>query len=782
LTVLDDLWTDVRLAVRTWRRNLGLAAVVTTVLTVGIGISSTAVTLILDEYFAPTVRSDPDSYAQAYLARTTTEAPATNFGRFSVEDVEAIQGHAKSLRVAAWRPAAAPLGDDAALVRGRMVTCNSFSVQGLGRPLLGRFLDQSDCVSAAPVAVITESLWRHQFGADPGVIGRGVSYGIPLTIVGVAPGAESGWTGPGVFIPYTVAPASLSPSARVYRITGRLTPGYTRPAAAAELNLILAQLDARYPGRRSQVAVTSGSAPDDQAGTWAIMFLLLGVVTMVVLLVCANAATLVLSRAHARRHEIAVRLSLGAGVGRLLRMLVTETLVLALVAAGLSVVIARELPSLLVPLLDTYPGRSVSPDWRVWVFLAAITLLAALASGLTPALEALRANTTESLKQRPGAGGGRGRFDLRGLLVVAQIAIAVALLGGAGVFMRSYLRTALDHPGFETRQLLLSELTVWDAQQPSWPAVQQRVAAEVRAVPGVETVAFAENRPASGDRLTLTSAAGLSRTALANGVSPSFFATIGAPLLRGRALHPDDPVTGGVIPVVVSQRLAADLLPGLDPLGQVLQARDDTRFLVVGVAKDILRPGRLLEAALYRPLQPAQNILLVRHAGDPLAVVAGVNGAIRRAAPGIHGRTRVFQSTFDHDVDEIGDLTALGMILGVCALLLAMLGVYGVVSFAAQRRTKEMAIRAALGGRALDIVRALTAGPIKQLAVGLTAGVAMALALAAAAGTFAKHIRPGDPLPYAAAIVLVTAATMLAMLRPAHRAMTADPITALREE
>ena len=544
----------------------------------------------------------------------------------------------------------------------------------------------------------------------------------------------------------------------------------------------MARLDARYPGRRSRIAVTGGAAPNDQAGTWPIMFLLVGVVAMVVLLVCTNAATLVLSRAHARRHEIAVRLSLGAGTGRLMRMLVTETLVLALVAAGLSVVIASELPQLLVPLLQTDPARTVSTDWRVWVFLAGITLLAALASGLAPALEALRADTSESLKQRPGASGGRGKVDLRGFLVVAQISIAVALLGGAGVFMRSYLRTALEDPGFETRKVLLSEIGLWGAQQPSWPAIQSRIAAEVGAVPGVENVAFAESRPASGDWRTLASAAGVSGRARFNGVSPGFFATIGVPLLRGRALQPDDPATGGVIPVVVSQRLAALLLPGVDPLGQVLRAGDGSRYSVVGVARDILQPGRNVNPTLYRPLQPAQNILLIRFAGDPLAVAKGVGDAIRRADPGIYGRPRVFQSTFDNDIDEIGDLTALGMILGICALLIAVLGVYGVVSFAAQRRTKELAIRAALGGRGRDIVRALTAGPIRQLGVGLIGGLAMAVFLAAAGNTFAPNIRPSDPLPYATAILLVTTAALLAMLRPARRAMTADPITALREE
>ena len=218
LGLLDDFWTDVRLALRTWRRNPGLAFVVTTILTVGIGISSTAVTLIIDEYF-PSYSSDPNrdtgTYAQAYLSRTTAEEPATDFRRFNVEDVEAIQRHAKSLRSAAWRPLSGAMGDDmSALVSGRMVTCNFFSVRGVVRPVLGRFLDESDCATAARVAVISESLWRRRFGADPGVIGRVISYNLPLTIVGVSPGGDG------------LGPAPPSPT-RCRRRTGRRCPGCT---------------------------------------------------------------------------------------------------------------------------------------------------------------------------------------------------------------------------------------------------------------------------------------------------------------------------------------------------------------------------------------------------------------------------------------------------------------------------------------------------------------------------------------------------------------------------
>jgi len=784
---LDDLWTDLRLAMRNWRRNPGLALVVTTILTVGIGIGSAGFTLINDEFFRSSTTFDPDSFVSMSLARTTTAEPPADFGGFAVEDVEAIQQRSRSLaRSAAWRPVAGPVGDVPALVGGRLATCDIFSVLGPVRPLLGRLLDQNDCRSAARVTVIGERLWRSRFNADPGVIGRVVSYNVPLTIVGVLPSMPgTGWPPAMLWIPYTLSPAwSMPASGRAYRLMGRLAPGQTPVAASAELNVIMAQLDGQAPGRHSKVRVSGdgSAAAAIDLEDWGRPILLIGVVTMMVLLVSATVVTLILARAHARKHEIAIRLSLGAGTGRLLRMLITETTVLALVAAAVSVLIAYHVPQLLVPLLETDPARQVPPDWRVWTFLAAITLLAAVASGLTPALEALKVNTADSLKGRPGAGPGKEKLDPRAVLVVVQISIAVALLGGAAAFMRGYLATVFEDPGFETRQTMLVRLTVWGSQPISWPIAQQDIARQVRALPGVENVAFSEDKPALGRRRTVTSASGLTRRVRVNGVSPSFFETLGIPLLRGRALQPDDPVTGSLVPVVVSQRLATELLPGLDPLGQLLRAADGAHLSVVGVAGDVAQPGRTMEPSLYRPLPPERNFLLVRFAGDPVSAVAAVSSAVRRAVPGIYGLPQTFRQDFDGDIEEIGDSTALVMILGVTALLLALLGVYGTVAFMAQRRTKEMAIRAALGASGRDILRALTTGPRKYVALGLGIGLAVAVLLVQAAGILKRNLQAADPIPYAAAGALVAAAAFVAMLRPARRAMTADPIAALRED
>lgn len=229
--VLDDLRVDLRLALRTWRRNPVWRFVVTTILTVGIGVSTAAFTLINDEFFLPPVGVDPGSFAQAALARTTTQEPPVNFGGFTIEDVEAIQQRSKSLaQTAAWRPVAAPLEEDAStVVAGKLVTCNIFAVNGPVRPLLGRLLDQSDCLSAARVAVISESLWRNRFSSDPGVIGRVVSYNGAMTIVGVTPPLTAGWSEPALWLPYTLWPAWNMPrSGQAHKLTGRLTPGHSR--------------------------------------------------------------------------------------------------------------------------------------------------------------------------------------------------------------------------------------------------------------------------------------------------------------------------------------------------------------------------------------------------------------------------------------------------------------------------------------------------------------------------------------------------------------------------
>jgi putative ABC transport system permease protein len=783
---LEDLRDDVRLSFRTWRKNFGLALAVVATLTVGIGISSSVFTLLNAQFLRSRIDVDPDSYAQLHLARTTTQDPSEEeFGRLSIDDITAIQKRSRSLsRVVGSASVRGPLGEGGRLIQGDVVTCNFFSVTQGRPPLLGRLLDPGDCLSGARVAVISQALWRDHFGSDPNIVGRVISFNGPLTVVGVV-ASEGG----GVRMPYTLGPAwNILPSDAKYRASGRLAPGYTRASAEAELNVILTQEDRLHPGRHSKLVISDGSAiesPNDKADAWRIVLLVLAVVIMIVVLVSANVLTLILSRAHARKPEIALRLSLGASVMRLLRMLVTETMVLAAVAAAFSAVIAYQLPPFLLPYLGMDHDVPIRPDWRVWTFMTVLTLVATLGSGLTPALEALKVNTTDAMKGRAGMGNTKGKFDVRNILIIGQVAVAVALLGGSAIFVRAYLRTLQTEAGFDTQHTMFVRLASWGPLKTTWPIAHQSIARAVRAQPGIEGVALTRSKPPKGNSTyRVVSPTGVQVRIRENMVSPDFFSTLGVPLLRGRPLQADDPTAGNVVPAVISQRLATELFQGRDPLGQNLTLPwRQWKYTVVGVAGDIAQPSRSIEPVLYRPLAPGPiAVLLVRFSGDPSSVSAAVAATIERTAPGVYGRPETFDSNFDQDTYEIGRSTALVAVVGAGTLLLALIGVYGTISFAASRRRKEMGIRVALGAHGLDIVRALTTRPMVYVLVGLALGTVLAVVLVPLAGILERDLQASDPLAYAGAMLLVAAAAVLAMVKPTHRAMSADPIAALRDQ
>ena len=784
LRFFDELGADLRFAMRSLRRHLGLALAVTATLTIGIAVSSVAFTLFNAQYLKARFINDPGSFAQVFVAQKKGASSRLDFGGIEREDLEAIQQRSKALaQVAGASVVSASLGEDLDQVWGSLVTCNHFSVGGVLRPVLGRLLDQRDCSAGARVMVMSEALWRGRFGADPNVVGRVLSYNLPLTVVGIAGGQAGKWGN--VYVPYTLASAWERPP--IFAASGRLSPGHTRAQAGSELNLILAQQDRLHPGRRSTVVVTDGSwaqRPFETGKTKAFLGVMLGVLIMVVMLVSANVVTLLLSRAHARRHEIAVRLALGAGRRRLMKMLMTETLLLAAVAGALSLVIAHQLP-LMLRLVDGDVSLAVGLDWRVWAFVTAASLMAGLLTGLTPALEALKADQMGSLKGKPGGDGvGGRRIELRGLLIGAQVAVAVALLAGAALFVRAYQAAVRTDPGFEPRRTMLVPLRARrQAVPPSWAGLRQAITGELRATAGIEGVAFAEAKPHRGGlSVRLTSSQGRVGRVKTNGVSGSLFRTLGVPIRRGRGLAEDDPVTGSTIRVVVSQSLVDALLPGREPLGETLSAPDGVRYQIVGVIGDLAQPGRAPWMLLFRPLPPGPADLLVRFSGDEITAAGRVVAALKAAAPGGYGRPVTYQTSFDHDVEEIGNEAAVVLILGSSALALALIGVYGTVSFTARRRMKEMGIRVALGARGGDILRALMNAPALYVVAGLTLGLSFAFLAAPSIEPLEKDLAFRDPLAYFTAAAVVAAAALAAMLRPARRAMAADPVTVLRED
>jgi predicted permease len=778
--VLDELAGDLRFAVRGWRRHRGLALAVTFILSVGIGIPSTTFTFINAALFRPPVRFDPPSFVKLFVAHATAPATHGSFDPPELEDLRALEGASRTLAaVAGLRSIGGRLGNERQDVRGVLVTCDFFAVHPGMRPLLGRLLDRRDCAEGAPVMVMGEGLWRG-LGADPGLVGRVLSYQRhPFTLVGVVQGElEAIPKRTALFVPYTQGghwPPAVSWERR-FDTAGRLRPGFTRADAAAELTLLLRQQDARHPGRTSQVVVTDGSeiAGPSHHQDLLSLALLLGVLAMIVLLVCANVVTLLLARAHARRHEIAVRLSLGAGRGRLMRMLLVEILPLAAVAAGVGVVLARELPPVLLAYVKTRPrGLPLEPDWRVWLFVAAVTVVAAVASGLTPALEALKVGLIDALKGR--AGPTQGRRRLPHLLVSAQIAVTVVLLAGASLFVRAYLRISSSELGFDVAHTLFAPLRALQDEPASWTAVHRAVIAELRATPGIEALALAEEAPPGGQyqRIQLAEE-GRSRLALVNGVSPELFATLGLPILRGRTFRAGESATAAVVPVIVSRGLARVLWGQRDPLGGQLRGGEGQSFEVVGVVGDILLPGRSDIPIFYCPLPLGPAVVLARFSGPAASASAALEAGVHRAAPGVFAAARTFESRFADDAHSLGRFAVVVGAVGGCGLLLALVGIYGTVAFTVRRRSREMGIRAALGAGSADLVAALVTPTVRAVGVGLLAGVILAVLLAPGLRPLTGELPFRDPLVHGAGALLLACAALLAMLGPVLRSLALD--------
>src|SRR5215475_10289364 len=822
--MIGDLWLDIRYAARNLRKHALLSTVVIATLTLGIGISAGVFTLINAIAFRAPVDKDYDTFVRIYSAYTKDPARPGSPGAATLEDYLAFRDRAKSLgAVAGWAQFFAPLGqDDTSETRALFVTDNFFALYDPEQPLLGRLLHPADFVAANPVIVLSERIWRDRFAADPQIVGKVTHFnGQPVTIVGVAPTFAGQLDGADAWVPYTLqtylhgGDDLLRPGEDGWlTVEGRLQPGFTRRQVATELALLAGQQDSLHPGRKTVLTVTDGSIferPESRDSAVWLFPIMVGLLNFIVLLACANVATLLLSRADARQQEIAVRLALGAGRLRLFRMLLMEPLLLAAAAGLASLYFAYRLPGVLIAWLGDPQYHqtlefSLRPDWRVFAYLAVITLFAGALAGLTPALRSLTVNLSESLKGRqPLFGAATGGTRLRGFLVGAQVALSLVLLVGAVLSVRAYRRMSAADPGYDTRQVILARALLRGKDMAQYsrsgfnPTRDQRLLAirlltqRLEALPGVQSVAFTNWRPLFTSAMFDVQVSGQPmRQAAMNGVSPGFFTTLGIPIVSGRALRESDPHCGtGNCPVVVSEELARRFWPGVSPLGMELRNPRGARFEVVGVSRDVStqRLGGRDGPTLYMPLAPIDSPFLfplVRCAGDGAAIAQSIAAAIRELSPELSIEARTLQSWMDEGLGVFRRLRTLISILGVIAVALAVIGIYGVVSFAVSRRTKEMGIRIALGAQKRDIYVAVLGAGARPVVLGLLVGLSLAWA-GAAAQTRAMQDAPVamnalDPLTFAAAALLMAALLMAAMSGPARRATRADPIQALHEE
>ena len=796
--LLATFWEDVRYGCRVIRRNPLLSLVVVLTLTVGIGINASIFTVVNGMMLRPHIYKDPDSFLRVVPDSRLQGVPR----RVSYQEYLGLRDHTRTLRqLAAFSYFPAGIGDDdPGGSVGIAVSCNFFLVDGLDRAILGRLIDLNDCGAPgqAPVAVIGEKVWHQRFASDSHIVGRIVHVNNrPVTIVGVAPDLTTSWlTPPNIWLPYTAQPYMDSSrngftddTLLWLTLAGRLAPGYSAAQVRAEFDMLERQEDRYHPGRNTAVETTGGSwlAEFELYSSARDLFLLtffLGSFTMVLLIACANVATLLLSRAAARRREIAVRLSLGAPRIRLVRMLITESLIMAALAGGASAYLVRHVPQplfrYLAPRAPEYP---MDPDWRIFLYISGIVLLSGILSGLAPALESVKVDLTSSLKGYASLLGGA---RLRAALVTAQVAMSMVLLVSAGLFAKSEERNLHADSGYLPQKVVVSQLrfpenTTAAAARVRLDAIAQRM----KALPGVRSVAFSDGLP-----MIDSSTAELrppSRTDAVQAVdiyngSPGFFETLGVPLLRGREFRESDGPA-----IVVSRSLARTFWPKEDPLGKSLTVQG-VAAVVVGVAKDVdpVRFGGSENPPLYlmRPVHPNRNVVSVRFDGDPKAGAFAVRSALREYDPGMFIVARTLQSWIDQVTEVLWNVVSLIVVLGLVATVLATTGIYGAVSFAVNQRTRDLGIRLALGATRFDIVREVFVSGGRPVLRGLFIGLWLSVVLAASLRQNMKgtplRLDSSDPLLYGGAALLLAAAAALAMSGPARRGSNSNPLDALR--
>ena len=808
---MGSLLQDLRFAVRSLAKHPGFAAVIVLTLALGIGADTAIFSIVNASLLRPLPYGEPDRLVQVEARRG-----ADDLGVSWLDYLDWKERSRAFEDMAYFQEARIHLGlrDGAKAAGAVMTTGNLFSVLRV-HPVLGRgFLPEETKTGAARVAVISQDLWTGRFGGDPGVLGQTVRIeGESHSIIGVMPQGFHFPSNADLWV--CVEPLeheSQNPrTVRGMEVVGRLKPGVSLEQARTDLRGVAAGLARQYPDSNASVEVSPIPLRDRWVGdVRTSLLLLLGACGFLLLIACANVANLLLARAVARQREISVRTALGAGRGRLVRQLLTESLVLAGLGGAVGLLFSSwGTQALLRTLVSASPAQlpawiRVETDATVLAFAVGISLLVGLLFGLAPLVPATRTDLISSLKEGSRGTDGSGSRQVRHLLVVSEVALALLLLLGAGLTMKSLVRLWNVHPGFQSDGVLT--LTARfpffgseDAQQRA--ALYRQALERIGSLPGVEAVGANTDLPLTGteawhrtdfvlpgqspEEALLNPKANLQR------VTPGYFQAMGIPLLRGRAFGDSMEPT-----VVVNRTLAERLWPGQEPLGQrITIGRNVSRrkeWTVIGVVGDVRHQGLDRDSGLdlYTPfLQfPSAEALtfVVRTQGGPEAMavlLAAARAEIRAVSPDL----------LVEDAGPLGHLVAAalwrprlwGALFGAfsaIALLLAAVGIYGVMSFTVGQRTREIGLRMALGAGRGAVARLLLGQGLRLTLTGIGLGLLAALALGRLLAGLLYQVSPTDLPTWTGISLLLAAVALLATWIPTRRAMRIDPMIALREE
>ena len=816
MNVFGEAWQDLRFGMRTMRRQPLVSAIAVLALALGIGGNTAIFSMVNAILLRQLPFREPDRLVSVYVRR-----PDPGRFSFNMPDFIDFRDQNRSLAgLAAYASWSANLSDggDPERLQGMRVSADAFEMLGVEAEV-GRALQPSDDTPGQQrVVVLGHGLWRRRFGSDPAIVGKSLTLnGAGYVVVGVLP--------PQVVLPIRNAELAipLAPEADPWRgvrnstnfLRGwaRLKPGVTREQAESDLTAVAQRIRRQYPVANAQkLGVTLVALPDEVvAGFRLALWVLLGAVGAVLLMTCINLGGLSLARSATRHREMVIRTALGATRRRLVRQLATESLLPAVLGGGVGLLLAWYGIDLLIALSPASLPRAaeVHVDVRVLGFTLALSLLAGAIFGLVPAWQATRVNLNDALKESArGGAGGRRQSRARGVMVVSEVALSLALLVGAGVLINSFLRLQAVDPGFDARDVLVVRLSLPKAQYPNRAAAtafHDALRPALAALPGVASVGVVSSLPLSGDSATIpftiegrAAAPGEEMLAGYRLIDAGYLRALRIPLLSGRGFTGDDAAATPNV-ALVSRSLARRCWPDGSPLGAHLMIDDNDQgprpVEVVGVVGDVKHTGLDEEPAphIYLPIHQthedsviwltSNQYWLLRTEVDPLTLSGAVRRAIQAVDPEVPASSiRTMDDYLAASVAPRRFNLWLLTVFAAAALVLAATGLYGVIACGVSQRRREIGIRMALGAQPGDVLRLVIGEGMAMTLGGVAIGLAAALGLTRLMKSLLFNVSATDPLTFCLTTWLLALVALLACWIPARRAMRVDPTVALRED
>lgn len=804
---MENLFKDIRYGVRSIVKRPGFSLIAIATLALGIGANSAIFSVVNGVLWRPLPYPQPQQLVMAWTNHQARGGPAQEW--FSPPEVDDWRTQSQTLAHLSalnnWVPTLTGGNEPESLV-GAAVSYDMFSALGVG-PARGRtFLPEEDQPNGPNVAILSDELWRNRFNSDPDIVGKSISLNQDnYQIVGVMPSGFQLPIIPGVQVWRTLRP-TLNPSCArgciVLRAIGRLKDNVTIEQAQADVSTIASRLATQYPDTNSKVGAVLVPLQEQLVGSIKRpLLILLGAVGFVLLIACANVANLMLARAATREREMALRSALGASRARVIRQLLTESTLLASAGAFLGLALAYWLLRLLVGISPQgTPGiDQIAIDRFVLAFTVLTAAVTGIVFGLAPALQLSKVDLNRSLKDTgKGTPGGMRGGRLRGALVIAEVALALLLLIGSGLLIKSFILLQRVDPGFNPDHVVTLRVILNRTPYPTTPQVVNFYAQlldRVKATPGVESAATISTLPLSGNQSDTNfliegrpaPPPNQEPTAWFNSVSSDYFQTMQLRLIKGRAFSENDNEKAPLV-AIISEAMARKFWPNEDPIGKRIGRGPDKWREIVGVVRDIKHFSLDSDAppTMYFPMRqvPARAMnLVVRTSPDPLSMAPALRqqvwaGDRNLAIAALGTMNDVVSSSI---TQQRFILTLLACFAGL-ALILAAVGIYGVMSYAVTQRTHEIGIRMALGARVGDVLRLVFRQGLVLTLIGIALGMALSFGLTRLMKSLLFDVTPTDAMTFALVAVALVVVALLACLVPARRATKVDPLIALRYE